>query len=52
MHLCPVDLHKLQHSVGFDVVARYERLHTSCRRLGFMDEARWLREPWATIAGS
>jgi archaemetzincin len=52
MHLCPVDLRKLQHSVGFDVVARYQRLHEVCVRLGFSDEARWLRERWATIVPS
>ena len=51
MHLCPVDLRKLQHSVGFDVVAREERLHDVCLHLGFTDESRWFREHWATIAG-
>jgi archaemetzincin len=52
MHLCPVNLRKLQHGVGFDVVVREERLHDVCVRLGFTDEARWLRERVATIAGS
>jgi len=41
MHLCPVDLRKLQWSVGFDVIERYRRLRTVCERAGFTDEARW-----------
>jgi archaemetzincin len=41
MHLCPVDLHKLQWSVGFDVVERYRRLRAVCERAGFADEAQW-----------
>ena len=41
MHLCPVDLRKLQWSVGFDVIERYRRLRTVCQRAGFADEARW-----------
>jgi archaemetzincin len=52
MHLCPVGLRKLQHSVGFDVVAWNQRLRDVYERLGFTDEARWLRERSATIAGS
>ncbi len=50
MHLCPVDLRKLQHSVGFDVVAREQHLHDVCMRLDFTDEAHWLGERLATIA--
>jgi archaemetzincin len=41
MHLCPVDLRKLQWSVGFDVLERYRRLRAVCERAGFADEARW-----------
>jgi len=41
MHLCPVDLRKLQWSVGFDVAERYRRLRAVCERAGFTDEARW-----------
>ncbi len=41
MHLCPVDLRKLQWSVGFDVIERYRRLRAVCERAGFTDEARW-----------
>jgi len=41
MHLCPVDLRKLQWSVGFDVIERYRRLRAVCERAGFADEARW-----------
>jgi len=52
MHLCPADLRKLQHAVGFDVVARRQRLRDVCERLVCMDEAHWLRERWATLASS
>ena len=41
LHLCPVDLRKLQHT-GFDVAARYQRLRTFAEDAGFTDEARWL----------
>jgi archaemetzincin len=42
LHLCPVDLRKLQWSIGFDVVERYRRLRNFDRRAGFEDEAHWL----------
>ncbi|MFQ5806076.1 MAG: archaemetzincin [Phycisphaerae bacterium] len=42
LHLCPVDLRKLHHSVGFDVVERYRRLREFCKEVDFGDEARWL----------
>jgi archaemetzincin len=41
LHLCPVCLRKLQHSVGFDVVKRYQALQRFYRRVGFSDEATW-----------
>jgi archaemetzincin len=49
MHECPVDLRKLHYSIGFDVVARYQRLLDFCRRVGFEDEARWLERRIAFI---
>jgi len=42
LHPCPVDLRKLQHSLGFDVADRYRRLRTFAGDAGFTDEARWL----------
>ncbi|NIM49772.1 MAG: hypothetical protein GTN62_05880 [Gemmatimonadales bacterium] len=42
LHLCPADLRKLHHSVGFDVVDRYRRLRDFWREVGFDDEAQWL----------
>jgi archaemetzincin len=42
LHLCPVDLRKLQHSTGFDVAARYRDLLAFTEDAGFTDEARWL----------
>jgi archaemetzincin len=44
LHLCPVDLHKLQWSIGFDVVERYRRLEKFAAQAGFEDEARWLND--------
>ena len=42
LHLCPVCLHKLHFSVGFDVVKRYEGLAQFYRQVGFEDEAGWI----------
>lgn len=42
LHLCPVDLRKLQYSTGFDVAARYRDLLAYTKDVGFTDEARWL----------
>jgi archaemetzincin len=42
LHLCPVDLRKLQWSIGFDVVERYRRLLEFDREAGFQDETSWL----------
>ena len=52
MHLCPVDLRKLQWSVGFDVIERYRRLRDVCQRAGFTDEARWCEREIARCAKS
>ena len=41
LHLCPVDLRKLQASVGFDVVKYYTRLGEVYTELGFTREADW-----------
>lgn len=50
LHLCPVDLRKLQESVGFDVVERYRRLRDFCKEAGFADEVRWLTKRLEYIA--
>lgn len=44
LHLCPVDLRKLHHSVGFDVIERYRRLHDFCEKIGFENEEVWLED--------
>jgi len=51
LHLCPVDLRKLQWSVGFDVVERYGQLRDFCRQEGFDDEARWMEKRIQIIEG-
>jgi archaemetzincin len=42
LHLCPIDLRKLQFSVGFDVVKRYEKLRDVWRVEGETGEVDWL----------
>jgi archaemetzincin len=42
MHLCPVDLRKLQESIGFDAMERYRRLRQFCAEAALTDQARWL----------
>src|SRR2546430_8733165 len=42
LHFCPVCLRKLQWSIGFDVLQRYQALEQVSRADGFADEADWL----------
>jgi archaemetzincin len=51
MHLCPVCLHKLQFSIGFDVVDRYRRLLAFYHQRGYDDEARWVAHRLQIITG-
>ena len=44
LHLCPVCLRKLQWSIGFDPLKRYESLEQTSRVLGFADEADWVAQ--------
>lgn len=43
MHLCPVCLRKLHHSIGFDVIDRYFDLFQFYQQVGFAEEARWVQ---------
>ncbi len=43
MHLCPVDLRKLQTLCGFDVVERYRHLLGFFERQGLKEEGVWVR---------
>ncbi len=54
LHVCPVCLRKLQHSIGFDPVKRYKALGDFYQKVGMQDEARWIanRLKWITTAGS
>jgi archaemetzincin len=52
MHLCPIDLRKLQHVVGFDVVERYRRLAEFHRAEQFLDEAAWCAMRAQFVAGA
>jgi archaemetzincin len=49
LHLCPVCLRKLHHSVGFDVVERYRALQRVDQVLGFSDESDWLAQRIKTL---
>jgi archaemetzincin len=51
LHECPVDLRKLQHSIGFDVTRRYGGLYRFYRRAGFEDEATWTKQRLEWILG-
>ncbi|UCF90414.1 MAG: hypothetical protein JSW39_19240 [Desulfobacterales bacterium] len=52
LSLCPVCLHKLQHSIGFDVAARYRRLLHFYRRVGLKYEADWVSRRLKKIEGA
>jgi archaemetzincin len=49
LHLCPVDLRKLQWTFGFDVEERYRGLVSFWREAGVDDEAEWLERRLAFI---
>jgi archaemetzincin len=51
MHLCPVCLHKLQYSIGFDIVARYVKLLQFYKKVGFDGEAEWMEKRLKWILG-
>lgn len=42
LHLCPIDLRKLQWSVGFDVPERHKKLQQFCKGAGLEEEDKWL----------
>ncbi len=44
LHLCPIDLRKLQWLVGFDVAERYASLHGFWRAAGEDPEAAWAEQ--------
>ena len=48
---CPVDLRKLHHSTGFDVVRRYAGLYHFYHEVGFEDEADWTKARLERIVG-
>jgi archaemetzincin len=48
LHLCPVDLRKLHHSIGFDLGRRYRALLDFARTVGFIDEVHWLEKRLGT----
>jgi len=50
--LCPVCLHKLQYSIGFDVISRYRRLVEFYRKVGFDHEAEWVDGRLEKIEGA
>jgi archaemetzincin len=52
MHLCPVDLRKLQASIGFDVVQWHRGLLAATASSGFQDEAAWLERRLGLITGA
>ena len=51
LELCPIDLRKLHHSIGFDVIERYEQLRDFSEREGFEEEAAWFRRRIEHLGG-
>jgi archaemetzincin len=51
LHLCPVCLRKLQWSIGFDVMKRYEVMERVTRAEGFAEEADWVSRRIKTLRG-
>lgn len=51
LHLSPIDLRKLHHSVGFEPEARYRRLLDLSRKVGFDEESAWLEKRLGYLAG-
>ncbi|KAH3836269.1 archaemetzincin-2-like [Dreissena polymorpha] len=51
MHLCPVDLHKLQTLVGFNIIERYKNLHQFYALHGFKEEVNWTQRRINKLCG-
>ena len=52
LFLCPVCLHKLQHSIGFDAAARYRHLLHYYQKIGLKYEMDWVYRRLKKIEGS
>ena len=52
IHLCPVDLHKLQTLVGFDVRERYEKLLKFYEKHDMHEESKWVKLRLQYLAAS
>ena len=50
LNLCPVCLRKLHHSIGFDMVDRYEKLRHFYKQMGFKDETQWMAKRLSRIS--
>ena len=50
MHLCPVDLRKLQTLIGFDVLERYHKLKEFFDKYGLESETEWTRRRIAFLS--
>ena len=44
LHLCPVCLRKMHHSVGFDIPGRYGKLRALYRKTGLIAESTWIEK--------
>lgn len=53
IHLCPVDLHKLQYVLKFDIMERYQKLLEFYKEVkGFDDEVQWIIKRISKISNS
>lgn len=44
MHLCPIDLRKLHHSLGFNLLSRYQALEKFYDKTGLQEESKWTQK--------
>lgn len=51
IHLCPICLRKLHHSVGFNITNRDEQLLKEYQRHGFAEESKWLKQRLQFVKG-
>jgi archaemetzincin len=49
LHLCPIDLSKLQHALGFEVMAQYQELLEFYKQHSLKDEQAWIEKRITSI---
>jgi len=52
LHLCPVCLRKLHHSIGFDICDRYHKLYRFYQKVGLDEDGKWVLNRLKWILGA